>query len=425
MNFGLKDVNSTGLGGGMETLHVLTDQVGEGGKTVHPIPLISVDLSLQIVWFTVLVSICSIFGTVGNILVLLVYVQRNDRRTANTFIRVLAVIDLVVCAIIMPYTIVYELHLVTSDLLCRAVELLRHVAITASNLTIVAVAVERYVAVCVIRHRLTVQNVNHGMIVVVVGSVVISLPSIAVFAVVSEEDVKGLPCSLPHQFSPNYTFCHFTLTIAGPVLSRSYQAGLMLIFFLSFVLILFFYALVYVSLWRRCRRRTRNCAKVDSDVSEMEKKESSVSFPEGIPDQKELFLQDLQGLLENVNQGTKCLMTERATRESTDKPFTSSPAGAPFGISVASGNRRQSQLYTRTARMLFLCSIVFLVTWLPFWVDIFGFTHNLCLRYLFFVGNASNPLIYGLANSHFRHSLMKVLSKYKPLWCMTFRNGVK
>ena len=60
--------------------------------------------------------------------------------------------------------------------------------------------------------------------------------------------------------------------------------------------------------------------------------------------------------------------------------------------------------------MLFLCSVVFLITWLPFWVDVFNHTHNLCLRYLFFLGNASNPLVYGISNAQFRRSFVKLFA---------------
>ena len=38
------------------------------------------------------------------------------------------------------------------------------------------------------------------------------------------------------------------------------------------------------------------------------------------------------------------------------------------------------------------------------------------LKYLLFVGNASNPLVYGVANSHFRKAFFKLIVSYRPKW---------
>nr|KAG5692589.1 hypothetical protein BaRGS_024009 [Batillaria attramentaria] len=246
--------------------------------------IIPSSLGIQIVAFTIMVSVCSVFGTLGNIPVLIVYCKRQDKRTANTFIKVLAVIDLVVCAIIMPYTIVFELHLVTSDVACRLLEFLRHLAVSASNLTLVAIAVERYVAVCVIGHRLTVRNVKIGMCIVMAVSAVTAAPAVGIFAAVTKEDLKDVNCSFPHSnFADDFVFCHFTTSIMGPMLTRIYQAVLMITFFVTFIVIVVFYTIVYTALWKRAKRRSRQSMRTDfeneSSVS-LDKRRSAASFHE-------------------------------------------------------------------------------------------------------------------------------------------------
>jgi len=52
------------------------------------------------VWIVLLITI--IFGTIGNILVLYVYINRNDNKTCTFFIKILAIVDLIICLILAP-----------------------------------------------------------------------------------------------------------------------------------------------------------------------------------------------------------------------------------------------------------------------------------------------------------------------------------
>lgn len=52
------------------------------------------------IWIVLLVTI--IFGTVGNTLVLYVYINRKDNKTCTFFIKTLAVIDLTICLVLAP-----------------------------------------------------------------------------------------------------------------------------------------------------------------------------------------------------------------------------------------------------------------------------------------------------------------------------------
>jgi len=70
----------------------------------HPIHL----FVLIAIWIILLVTI--IFGTIGNILVLYVYINRKDNKTCTFFIKMLAVVDLIICLILAPL----ELYQVTT-----------------------------------------------------------------------------------------------------------------------------------------------------------------------------------------------------------------------------------------------------------------------------------------------------------------------
>jgi len=67
--------------------------------------------ALIAIWIVLLVTI--IFGTIGNTLVLYVYINRKDNKSCTFFIKVLAVVDLIICLILAPL----ELYQVTTGML--------------------------------------------------------------------------------------------------------------------------------------------------------------------------------------------------------------------------------------------------------------------------------------------------------------------
>lgn len=63
----------------------------------------------------------------------------------------------------------------------------------------------------------------------------------------------------------------------------------------------------------------------------------------------------------------------------------------------------------KAGTMLSICTAIFVVTWLPFWLDIFNLTCNLTFRYTFFLGHVTNPLVYGAVSSRVRGELKRIL----------------
>ena len=55
---------------------------------------------LVAVWIVLVVTI--VFGTIGNILVLYIYLNRKDDKTCSFFIQMLAVVDLLICSLLAP-----------------------------------------------------------------------------------------------------------------------------------------------------------------------------------------------------------------------------------------------------------------------------------------------------------------------------------
>ena len=87
-----------------ETLHEYSNENNSSNTLDHPIHL----FVFIAIWIVLLVTI--IFGTVGNTLVLYVYINRKDNKTCTFFIKTLAVIDLTICLVLAPL----ELYHVTT-----------------------------------------------------------------------------------------------------------------------------------------------------------------------------------------------------------------------------------------------------------------------------------------------------------------------
>jgi hypothetical protein len=63
--------------------------------------------------------------------------------------------------------------------------------------------------------------------------------------------------------------------------------------------------------------------------------------------------------------------------------------------------------HKKAGTMLFMATLVCVLSWLPFWVDVFGLTSNLTFRYSFLLGHVTNPLVYGVFNNKVREEFKR------------------
>jgi len=420
--------------------------------------------------FTALLTSLAVVGIIGNVPVMIIYFQKKDKKASNTFIKVLAFLDLIVCTVGIPYTIVYEYHLVTSDVACRFFEVVRHFAVMASNITLIAVATERYIAVCRLGTHIDIAKINKGVCIIMAISFVYACPTVGIFAVVPESAVANIACMFPHEQTSGH-FCHFTYSIMGESLVKAYQLAQLTFFFVELILIIVLYTAVYVVLWRRTAIKAmltkrsqlavrqgavRRDARVFAEPSSCTPRNSQC-MGSGVPVthrphdgfkyvyNEQTFCDcstqtQIIGRVGNQNTDTSStienysycnsdilsvpqhqsieplddvgsplvevsLLPTPVARASTDLETDPTPAG-----SRNPSRKRRPDYHRKTAKMLFMCTVIYFVTWVPFWVDIFGLTHSLLLRHLYLIGNATNPIVYGVMNRQVRLSLKKLFS---------------
>lgn len=204
--------------------------------------------------FTSVFSLCAVGGVLGNLLVLVVYRREGSRAWPAVYVQALAVVDMVVCGVVIPYTIVAELRQVTDDVACRVLELTRHTLVIFSFYILSAVAVERYLAVFRPVRGRTVRKAKMVVAAIFVASAAIALPCVFTFSVTAvstegERDSRMTSCQRK--------FCHFTMEIIGERSVRVYHGALVFQHVLAIAIMISMYIRVYFEIWRREHRKMK------------------------------------------------------------------------------------------------------------------------------------------------------------------------
>lgn len=87
----------------------------------------------------------SLFGCLGNVLVLYVFSKKSDKVSSTIFILALACTDFFVCLFLMPYTValVYVRDHLSYDFFCKAFHFINTSNVPLSAFLMVAIAVDR------------------------------------------------------------------------------------------------------------------------------------------------------------------------------------------------------------------------------------------------------------------------------------------
>lgn len=403
-------------------------------------------MNADMILFLILTGIYVLLGSLGNGVILMVYSYRRqkDVYNQNFFIKVLAALDLVVCVVIMPYTIFFEFHRVHNDVVCKMMEIVRHIAILTSNSVLCAIAFERYFAICYPTKKLDQQAIQKIMISLTAVTVLFSAPAPTIFAV-TENKISGNV----------EEYCQFTTKVIGVMGTNIYQGFLILLCMSGIITIIVLYALIYRRLLHRTLRRRRCMSRSITPSKYIVRKITngrgiSGELPEGSGAENEVVLClvenvpmleskrskiQLKGVFESkssksANKTTKPENSEISDEHSSDTCVNNqnnekSPdcrrklPGPKMTMYTYKHtdfrHRAKPNVRRKTSIMLFVCSLIYLVTWGPFWLDVFNVTRSLVLRYLFFFGHASNPVVYGIINNQVRADVNKLLTRR---WCV-------
>ncbi|CAG5126327.1 unnamed protein product [Candidula unifasciata] len=127
---------------------------------------------------SVILSIFCVVGTIGNALAFIIYYRKREKGTSTIFILSLAVTDFLTCLINLPYSIAAILlnYRLEYDIVCRLFLYIQTSNVPLSSLIMVAIGIDRYLCIC--HPFLHIVTVRRAKISVVVLTIIAGLTGI-------------------------------------------------------------------------------------------------------------------------------------------------------------------------------------------------------------------------------------------------------
>ena len=402
------------------------------------------DKTTELYCVMVILSFLGVMGTAGNALVLYVFYQKKDRQTSTLFILALAFVDFMTCLLVIPYTIYMEYvdFSIKYDILCKLYQFLITSSIPFSALIMVAIAIDRYFCIChPFLHAITLFRAK--IICICLGLVAIGLGVIVglmfgVYARMPAPDFSQVKNStiltnlnstagnsLGLQDKSAYTvdqtkkmvFDFENNTAAGDldkqplrvfvvytghcqpnhfILSEefmwNYQKFYTAMYLLCLIIVIVLYCAIYRSvLARRTKRQKQKSKSLTLVMSATDNhttpptEETQLTVVNG-----ETTAEVVNGSSSKDKKGKDKNKKDKSRRKSTKKD-------------------RNRMANLKTAAMLFVVTIVFVVTYLPaFLMALQLLPYSMIIFYMYFANNVANPVIYSFMNKNFRDDLKKL-----------------
>lgn len=335
--------------------------------------------------FTILYAV---IGTLGNLLILSVYISKR-RTLSQQHILALAVVDGIVCLFVMPYRIVYELKKIQDDTLCRLMEILSHATVIFSNLLLCVICIERFIKVWQPWKLITARFYLSVILIVLGFSLVVSFPVSTIFMVTSINNTNEISSA---------EFCQESTETVGFVGMAIYVYFMLILNFVVLGILVVLYCLIYYRLYQNRKKMLNAVQPISVLRNQPSNTESTETGTHNNPQSSSMET------CKDKNKMPKPTYHENKH----DKKGVDVKKSVQGKVEPEKINKRKN-IRTMTWTMLFKCTSVYVVCWIPFFIDVFGLTNSLSLRYFFFFSHASNPIVYGIVNSRERQSLKHLI----------------
>ncbi|XP_038053912.1 alpha-2Db adrenergic receptor-like [Patiria miniata] len=376
-------------------------------------------------------SIVFIFGVPGNCLILRVFWTKTLKTSTHVFIIALAWADLAVC-VLAVYSIYHTVAQITGNEVHEftfVFSAFQGITLGTSVMMTTVIAADRYDCICRPHRRFFTHKRG----------------KIAAWAAFVFSLVINIPGLIPRTPGSSYR--------SLDLLRLAFQV---ICFVVALVLIALCYGKVYMTIKKHTKvgvkSTTRDCRLADqcstrphdSVLTNIEPNISAVASVSTLTKPRSSTAADASRQVEN--KGAPGHEIDELTFDESGKRCASHPQANLTKNCLVSKDKdprvvngtndtRQHQGYAgrappkadaavlqrKTTRMLFITSVVFLLTWLPYWIRVAATIasysdplFNTILQQLsvtLYVNNAVNPLIYGLANRRFRKDCKAVLSR--------------
>ncbi|KAL3862255.1 hypothetical protein ACJMK2_008237 [Sinanodonta woodiana] len=382
-----------------------------------------------------ILALFSAAGVFGNMLVLYVFSRQKQMMTSTIFILTLAATDFISCLITIPFTIVMELHnyQVRWDLVCKLYHFLVTSAIPFSAFIMVAIAFDRYF--CIVhpfKRTMTIPRTKMIVFVLALMAVCIGVFCSFVYGVYHEftdevsialnfsgVDVINKWANTSDMLGSSERLVYTNLTTTGIIHSgicarntifisdvtfKGFQKIYSSLFGVCAVVVIILYVSIYQRVARR-RKRLRNvgnsCCFVCTLSSTVERETTEFTT---LRRETNNELQDSND--ESNSKKEVIVMPKRKGAYSCRDALDASD-----GVLKAKLEKLRIA-NIRTAFMLAIVALVFIVSFLPAWlIALRAVDMNVIVFYMYFLYNVANPVIYAFMNPNFRNQLKAMLEQ--------------
>jgi len=227
----------------------------------------------------------------------------------------------------------------------------------------------------------------------------------------ADYDVTDCPMtsSDPTMVEVDRGVCYPTDHIFSPDFLWYFQKVYNALFLVCFISVVVLYVLIYRSvLTRRSRRQRQKNRSVSLIASYTARQPRAASRP--ITTQSFTGV-SVTGHCEEQNAVELHALTAGGCHE-TDPTDASTSAAEAVVIQAIRDRKKNRVANLKTAAMLFVVTVVFVVTFLPaFLMTVHFLPYNRIIFYMYFANNVANPIIYSFMNHNFRGQLKRMLCR--------------
>ncbi|WAR20274.1 GPR1-like protein [Mya arenaria] len=375
--------------------------------------------------------ILMMIGTPGNAIVLYVYFFKWRKSTSRMFILFLTSLDLVNCITTLPMEIFMMRYSVMLDRpwLCKISRFSTYTMNSSSAALLVAIAVDRYRRICRPHGpQFSAKASKYISICCIALALSLTWPSLLFYGTRSVKlgNVEGKACLLENKFDDSvYPHVYFVVMMASTVV------------IFTTLSVLYYFVGIQVCRHRRMRLKRK---REQTAAQNLVIREPSISKDDTLlqdSDSKEVRNNTTEQS-ENRNNDTYQTgnLIEHQSHNQRQKHnkngFTKKKMCLRDSLSKSNGSQciHIRVRIGRSTLMLFLITLAYIVSFLPFYViaifrqtdstfvsrmDGAGYmAYHLCLR-SYLLSSAINPIIYSFCNSQFRIFCFDMMKKQKRL----------
>ncbi|KAL4237360.1 hypothetical protein ACF0H5_002078 [Mactra antiquata] len=330
-------------------------------------------------------GIIMLFGIIGNGLVVKVYWSRMNHSAKRTFILALALLDLMVCAVVIPFEL-YDLrnqYTFQYESVCKSMRFLEYTTVLTAGFVLVSISFERYYFICKAFQDFNSKKAKLICLTCALVAMVIATPS-TIFAGSKTRrfqngavNITGCECSMNSEDHNNDSF------------KRLYYYCLAAIFFGCFLIFIVIYAIIGHLLWKYHK------GKLIPDIGKLSEK----AMPSNHEVSKQMSLENSSG----QSHGS-CFFGKDRTMKVHGKRCIKSVGSIVIFFSV-----------TVAFVLSFLPHII--VRLLMFFNINLGseLLYNFMVR-SYLISNVCNPFIYSILNKSFRKELKRTFKCFLVCW---------